>query len=245
MFSVLKVMEVLQLKCGVSVNKIVGGSSGEFIEVEHSTVTIKTDAEQEADSKPHLNGGVKGEHLSDQETKGSYKLRRKSASETPSEFSKAKVSIVKTKSVKRKFNQSDAENNELESESEQNSNGVIKNNCQDDSSKQVLEISQISGNSPPGKEDSKLADGVNGKEQRVEHSKDFQSDDEDECNDVVMVELDEEFVVEKINNEDASIGLPKSQAKTGADPDNTEIVATKKSAPSHRYHSQQLNLSCL
>ena len=29
-------MEVLQLKCGVSVNKIVGGDSGKLIAVEHS-----------------------------------------------------------------------------------------------------------------------------------------------------------------------------------------------------------------
>merc|ERR550517_1708286 len=74
---VIEVMEVLQLKCGVSVNKIVGGSSGEFIEVEHSTVTFKTDAEQQQELKHHVNG------LKDEELSGNYRLRRKSTTESP------------------------------------------------------------------------------------------------------------------------------------------------------------------
>merc|ERR1719192_3145356 len=87
---VIEVMEVLQLKCGVSVNKIVGGSSGEFIEVEHSTVTIKTDAEQQ-EVKHQVNG------LKDEEGSGNYRLRRKSTTDSSTVPSK----VLKTRPVKR------------------------------------------------------------------------------------------------------------------------------------------------
>ena len=87
-------MEVLQLKCGVSVNKIVGGDSGKMIEVEHSTVTIKTDKDEE----PHVNG-VKKEVEAVRSSK-----RRRSTNIEPQE---------PVRPVKRKKLNSDVENNSV------------------------------------------------------------------------------------------------------------------------------------
>ena len=54
-------MEVLQLKCGVSVNKMVysGGTEkgmDDWIEIEHSTMTIKTDHKEEITEAAPVNG---------------------------------------------------------------------------------------------------------------------------------------------------------------------------------------------
>jgi len=59
---VIQVMEVLQLKCGVSVNKMVysggteKGQDTDWIEIEHSTMTIKTDHKEETAEGFHVNG---------------------------------------------------------------------------------------------------------------------------------------------------------------------------------------------
>jgi len=58
---VIQVMEVLQLKCGVSVNKMVysGGTEkgkDDWIEIEHSTMTIKTDHKEEITEAAPVNG---------------------------------------------------------------------------------------------------------------------------------------------------------------------------------------------
>jgi len=58
---VIQVMEVLQLKCGVSVNKMVysGGTEkgqDDWIEIEHSTMTIKTDHKEENMENVDTNG---------------------------------------------------------------------------------------------------------------------------------------------------------------------------------------------
>ena len=221
----LKVMEVLQLKCGVSVNKIVGGSSGEFIEVEHSTVTIKTDTEE---LKDHMNG------LKDEEgPAGNYRLRRKSSTaEAPTPNGPPPPKMMKTKAVKRK-RQSD-----VETVTEQTVGGEkFDNNNLDNVQKKLpvtLEITPVSGNfksstsstsstssveSPPStdKQPSKSID-----ERQVE-------DEEDEGNDVVMVELDEEFVVEQLDKKSECDSCP-SQDEAGA----VEVFGEEKSHPAHR-----------
>ena len=65
------------MKCGVSVNKIVGGDSGKLIEVEHSTVTIKTDQ----DAEPQVDS-VKTE---DDSTSVRSSKRRRSSTNDPQE----------------------------------------------------------------------------------------------------------------------------------------------------------------
>ena len=207
-------MEVLQLKCGVSVNKIVGGSSGEFIEVEHSTVTIKTDTEE---VKHHVNG------LKDEEgPAGNYRLRRKSTTDPPTTNGPTPPKMMKTKAVKRK-RQSDVE--------------TVDSNNVDSVQKKLpvtLEITPVSSNTksstsstsstssvetPPSteKQPSKSID-----ESQVE-------DEEDEGNDVVMVELDEEFVVEQVDKKSECDSCP-SQDESGA----VEVFGEEKSNPVHR-----------
>merc|ERR1719232_2202360 len=218
---VIQVMEVLQLKCGVSVNKIVGQGSGEFIEVEHSTVTIKTDHENEQAAK--LNG-IKDENLSD-DAKGNYKLRRKSTSERS-----ASTNISKTKAVKRK-RQSDAdvENNSIE---DKPSSSVIDNNCQDQVKKAArLEITPVA-NIPKHPVVEETTDKkLDAAKEKVEEKKTAAvTDDEDEGNDVVMVELDEEFVVEQVDKPDDNSDSSASQDETGV----TEVIGETSTSSGHR-----------
>ena len=171
-------MEVLQLKCGVSVNKIVGQDSGELIEVEHSTVTIKTDL----DEKFRING----DH-NILETKG--RLRRRSGTELPCSIERVPV---KTKPVKRKRQSdvSDAENNDVQH--------VMNNGTEHNS----LDITTVSSTPAPVTDHHKDSNVLS--DTRQEH---VDSDDDDDVdNDVVMVELEEEFVVEKVGgcNKDSS-----------------------------------------
>ena len=206
-------MEVLQLKCGVSVNKIVGQSSGEFIEVEHSTVTIKTDHENDSEAK--LNG-VKDEILPEDAKGGNYKRRRKSTSE-----SSAAASNSKTKAVKRK-RQSDAdvENNSIE---DKPSSNVIDNNCQDQVKKTSrLEITPVANIPKPPVVQENL-DKKNASKEKLEENKTTApvTDDEDEGNDVVMVELDEEFVVEKVDKPDNNSDSGASHDEAGG---VTEVI---------------------
>ena len=218
MFSVLKVMEVLQLKCGVSVNKIVGGSSGEFIEVEHSTVTIKTDTEE---VKHHVNG------LKDEEgPAGNYRLRRKSTTDSPTTNGPTPPKMMKTKAVKRK-RQSDVE--------------TVDSNNVDSVQKKLpvtLEITPVSGNSKSSTSSTSSISSVESppcctdKQPSKSHDENQVEDEEDEGNDVVMVELDEEFVVEQVDKKSESDSCP-SHDECGA----VEVFGDEKSNPVHRYNN--------
>jgi len=218
---VIQVMEVLQLKCGVSVNKIVGQGSGEFIEVEHSTVTIKTEKDHDTNGN-----GVNDENLHDK-AKGIYKLRRKSGTD-PDPIKP----LEKTKSVKRK-RQSDAD--KIEEEIVTNGKPEKKKikSILDELPKSNLEIIPLSAenkslsvstpseSTPDNPEESKK---VTEKEKES-----HQTDDEEEVNDVVVVELDEEFVVEKV--EDSK--KVNSDAGTSQDETDNAVEVCHNSA-SHR-----------
>jgi len=205
---VIQVMEVLQLKCGVSVNKIVGGDSGKMIEVEHSTVTIKTDK----DAELHVNG-VKEE----EDTVRSAK-RRRSTNIEPQE---------PVRLVKRKKLNSDVENNSVEKKN------VSSNNCQPDKSSNLEILSvPIKKPQPNGSIDDKEVENLT--QPMVSHSEsksnNLLSEDEDEDgNDVVTVELDEEFAVEKIDKEGAITTSCQSQ-----DESNSVDVIGDKQTKSHR-----------
>ena len=217
MFSVLKVMEVLQLKCGVSVNKIVGGSSGEFIEVEHSTVTIKTDTEE---MKHHVNG------LKDEEgPAGNYRLRRKSTTDPPTTNGPTPPKMMKTKAVKRK-RQSDVE--------------TVDSNNVDSVQKKLpvtLEITPVPGSTKSSTSSTSSSSSTSSVESppstdqqpRKSIDENQVEDEEDEGNDVVMVELDEEFVVEQVDKKSESDSCP-SHDECGA----VEVFGDEKSNPVHR-----------
>jgi len=240
---VIQVMEVLQLKCGVSVNKIVGQGSGEFIEVEHSTVTIKTDKDVDT-----AGNGVKNENLHN-EAKGIYKLRRKSGND-PAPIKP----LDKTKSVKRK-RQSDADQIETEivnGEPENKNNGEPEKkkikSILDELPKSNLEIIPLSEknkavstenksvssdvlsiSSPVVEKESKEV--VKGKSKDDSVKEPHHSEDEEEVNDVVVVELDEEFVVEKV--EDSKI-VKNSDGGTSQDETDNAVEVCHHDAASHR-----------
>ena len=217
-------MEVLQLKCGVSVNKIVGGSSGEFIEVEHSTVTIKTDAE---DAKHHMNG-LNGE----EGPAGNYRLRRKSTTDPPT-LNGAHPKMMKTKAVKRK-RQSDVE---TATEQIVGDDELLHNNNVDKVQKKLpvtLEITPVSGNNKSSTSSTSSTSSVESppsadKQPRKSIDENQVEDEEDEGNDVVMVELDEEFVVEQLDKKSECDGC-LSQDESGA----VEVFGEEQSNPVHR-----------
>ena len=200
------------MKCGVSVNKIVGGDSGKLIEVEHSTVTIKTDAEQK-DVKHLVNG------LKDEEAAGSYRLRRKSTTDPPPK-------ILKTKAVKRK-RQSGAE-----TETDDRPDNNNKENSVSKKLPVTLEITPCSKSSTSSTSSVESHQSSEKPPVKAVNENHF-DDEEDEDNDVVMVELDEEFVVEKVDSKAECHGCSDSspsQEEGGA----VEVCGEEKSKPVHR-----------
>ena len=211
-------MEVLQLKCGVSVNKIVGGDSGKMIEVEHSTVTIKTDKDAEPE---HVVNGVKKEE--DSHGVRSSK-RRRSSNHEPQEPARP---------VKRKRQHSDHENNSVV----EKENNVIPNNCQPEKSSnlEILTV-PIKKPQPNGLIEDKTVEIPTPTEEAssIENkSINHHSEDEDDeaGNDVVMVELDEEFVVEKIDQEGANSNSCQSQDESSS----VDVIGAGKQQKPHRF----------
>lgn len=214
---VIQVMEVLQLKCGVSVNKIVGGDSGKMIEIEHSTVTIKTDKDVESENV----NGIKKE--ADAGLRSSK--RRRSSNHEPQEPVR--------QPAKRKRQHSDVENNSVV----EKENNVIPNNICQPEKVSSLEILTVPIKKPQlnGIVDDKNVENPTQPEETspIENKKSsYHSDDEDDeaGNDVVMVELDEEFVVEKINKE----GANSSNSCQSQDESNSVDVIGPKQPKPHR-----------
>ena len=167
-------MEVLQLKCGVSVNKMVKASeesqdpAKQWIEIEHSTMHIK-----EYDSDHDL-------HKSEDE---------------------ADEQVIK--------NKTDEEKGKKES--------CASPNKETDSEKKQPEESK-SG---------EISSNQNSHKERRPSSREGDYDSEED-NDVVMVELDEDFVVERVNDGGGS-EVVSSQEITSA----AEVVG-EQAAPTHR-----------
>ena len=180
-----------------------------MIEVEHSTVTIKTDK----DALPHVNG-VKEE----EDTVRSSK-RRRSTNIEPQE---------PVGSVKRKKPNSDVENNSVEK------NKVIPNNCQPDKSSNLeilsLPIKKPQPNGIIDDKDVEISTQPKVSHNKIKSNRILSEDEDDDGNDVVTVELDEEFAVEKIDKEGAITTSCQSQ-----DESNSVDVIGDKQTKSHRY----------
>lgn len=227
---VIQVMEVLQLKCGVSVNKIVGGSSGEFIEVEHSTVTIKTDAEQQ-EVKHQVNG------LKDEEGSGNYRLRRKSTTDSSTVPSK----VLKTRPVKRRRQSGldTTKEREVEKEGQKEVEKESDNNNRESLTKKLpvtLEITPVLGGNKSSASSTSSVESPPSPDKPVAKTvEENVDDDEDEGNDVVMVELDEEFVVEKVESKTDTADTSPSQDEATA----VEVNGEEGSGPAHRWGVDQ------
>ena len=166
-------MEVLQLKCGVSVNKMVKASeesqdpAKQWIEIEHSTMHIK-----EYDSDHDL-------HKSEDE---------------------AEEQVAKNKTDEEKGNKESLISTIKEADSQQKQPEEPKSG-------------EVSSNQESHKE----------RRPSIEEGDDDSEDD----NDVVMVELDEDFVVERVNGGGSEV--VNSQEVSAAE------VVGEQSAPTHRY----------
>ena len=166
-------MEVLQLKCGVSVNKMVKASeesqdpAKQWIEIEHSTMHIK-----EYDSDHDL-------HKSEDE---------------------AEEQVTKDKTDEEGKKESCASPiKEADSEKEQ----------------------------PEEAKSGEISSNHNSHKERRPSSREGDYDSEDD-NDVVMVELDEDFVVERVNGGGGSEVVSSQEVATAAE------VVGEQSAPTHR-----------
>jgi len=237
---VIQVMEVLQLKCGVSVNKMVysGGTEkgqDDWIEIEHSTMTIKTDHKEESAEAVHVNGhggpcvngvnGVNGEgpvKINDitcvkttnkrKNSTGKVKSRRKKKHKVILEHpDESKINMIvdhlRINPVSEALNKSlsvkDAPLKLLE---------VVE--------KPIVDVVKDTVIAVKNKSDaSQMTDTVKNS---------FIDEFSDGENDVVMVELDEEFVVEELSGSGGE-----------ADHGNQDVgaqaqVVGEQAAPSHR-----------
>jgi len=234
---VIQVMEVLQLKCGVSVNKMVysGGTEkgqDDWIEIEHSTMTIKTDNKEEITEAAPVNGHNIA-HVIDDGLDTIKDIRCVNAT------SKRKSSTGKSKSRRKKKHKVVLERPD-ESKVEMIVDHLRINPGAESLNKSVgvkdvpvklLEVVDVSGidvvkDVAVTVEQKKKASSCETIETLKASLVDEFSDDE---NDVVMVELDEEFVVEQLSGNGGETEHGNSQD----DEAQTEVIG-EQAPPSHR-----------
>jgi len=234
---VIQVMEVLQLKCGVSVNKMVysGGTEkgqDDWIEIEHSTMTIKTDHKEEITEAAPVNG----HNIAPVNDDGLASIK-----DIPcvNATSKRKTSTTKSKSKRKKKHKVVLERPD-ESKVEmmvdhlrinQGAESVNKSLGVKDVPLKLLEVVDVSSSdvvkdAAVTVEEKKKAASCDIIETVKASLVDEFSDDE---NDVVMVELDEEFVVEQLSGSGGDAEHGNSQD----DEAQAEVIG-EQAPPSHR-----------
>jgi len=234
---VIQVMEVLQLKCGVSVNKMVysGGTEkgqDDWIEIEHSTMTIKTDHKEENmeedDSIGHNGSAVNGDCsvVNDIIGASAVNKRKNSTAKIKSNRKKKKKVFLQHPDENKISLMVDHERMRKESED------LIKLGTRESVVNTTETLSKPMESVE--KQGVEVEKDIVINEQKImeitESSKTSLADEfsEDE-NDVVMVELDEEFVVEQL-----------SGSGTEADHGNNHDVVCQaevigeQAAPNHR-----------
>jgi len=236
---VIQVMEVLQLKCGVSVNKMVysGGTEkgqDDWIEIEHSTMTIKTDhkeenIEEEDVSNGHHDSTVNGDcsDVNDITGASAVNKRKNSTAKIKSKRKKKKKVFLQHPDESKIGVMVDHERISKESED------LIKLSTRES----VVNINEIMVSKPMeivekhGVEVEK--DVVSSEHKNIEITEtlitppiDEFSEDE---NDVVMVELDEEFVVEQLSGSGTEADHGNNHDAAG----QAEVIG-EQAAPNHR-----------
>jgi len=236
---VIQVMEVLQLKCGVSVNKMVysGGTEkgqDDWIEIEHSTMTIKTDhkeenMEEEDVSNGHHDSTVNGDcsDVNDITGASAVNKRKNSTAKIKSKRKKKKKVFLQHPDESKIGVMFDHERISKESED------LIKLSTRES----VVNINEIMVSKPMeivekhGVEVEK--DVVSSEHKNIEITEtlitppiDEFSEDE---NDVVMVELDEEFVVEQLSGSGTEADHGNNHDVAG----QAEVIG-EQAAPNHR-----------
>ena len=199
-------MEVLQLKCGVSVNKMVFSGEVEkgqnhWIEIEHSTVTIKTD-QCNTEEKHH------DDITTDQKSKNP-----KIEAPTKEQFIKDFIPISSKKKVVIRV----VDDSLIDDINDHKNIEILSNSCIDDETKNIKQNDKL------------FVDLTSDKQTFTSSLKSPINVDSDQENDVVMVELDEEFVVEKLS--ETTVDLDSIQTKENL---NQTVVIGHPTAPSHR-----------
>jgi len=235
---VIQVMEVLQLKCGVSVNKMVysGGTEkgqDDWIEIEHSTMTIKTDHKEEnmenVDTNGHNSSTGNGDCPDMNDMIGASAVNRR------------KTSIGKPKSKRQKKHKVfiehpdetkigvmvDHERIIMESE-EIIKSSTIESAVNTNELTVCKPIESVEKHTVEVKKDLTRSEHKN--TELTETLKTCVVDEfsEDE-NDVVMVELDEEFVVEQISGSGTETDHGINHDIAG----QAEVIG-EQAAPNHR-----------
>jgi len=153
---------------------------------------------------------------------GNYRLRRKSTTESSAPPSSR---ISKTKSVKRR-RQSGLDTAREDKPDNNNRESLTKK------PPVTLEITPVLGNTKSSASSTSSVESPRSPDKPVAKAvEENVDDDEDEGNDVVMVELDEEFVVEKVESKsDCCTDTSPSQEEASA----VEVNGEESSAPVHR-----------
>jgi len=237
---VIQVMEVLQLKCGVSVNKMVysggtekGQGGDDWIEIEQGTMTIKTD--HEATSDALANGHVSNTSNSESNVAADPAKCNKGTNKRKSSTEQAKSSEKIRSKKKRKVLLEHLDDSKVElvvdhariDPGAQSANKT--NNKEAPPSKQTpVEQTQPFEETLFPVEHETIVDAPNEKIIPLKSTVLHEDNSEDE-NDVVMVELDEEFVVEQLCASGGETEPGKHPEETG----EAEVIG-EQSAPSHR-----------
>jgi len=241
---VIQVMEVLQLKCGVSVNKMVynegtekGVGGDNWIEIEHSTMTIKTDRKTEPDADTaHINGvdttaviGVKSDNiecLSDSQIniiRGINSIDQvKSTGKTKSKRRKKQKVILEI------LDESKVEQIADLVKIDPGSSPLNRFMTDTAFPVKVLEVVEQTRDAIKSIEKENFVNESVAKVIPVKASA-VDEDVSDDNTDVVMVELDEEFVVEELSVSGGEADLGHGNDKVA----QAEVVG-EQSAPSHR-----------
>jgi len=235
---VIQVMEVLQLKCGVSVNKMVysGGTEkgqDDWIEIEHSTMTIKTDHKEEnmenVDTNGHNSSTGNGDCPDMNDMIGaSAVIRRKASIGKPKSKRQKKHKVFIEHPDETKIGvMVDHERIIMESE-EIIKSSTIESAVKTNELTVCKPIESVEKHTVEVKKDLIRSEHKN--TELTETLKTCVVDEfsEDE-NDVVMVELDEEFVVEQISGSGTETDHGINHDIAG----QAEVIG-EQAAPNHR-----------
>lgn len=234
---VIQVMEVLQLKCGVSVNKMVysGGTEkgkDDWIEIEHSTMTIKTDHKEEITEAAPVNGHnidpVNDDGLTTIKDIPCVNATNKKKNSTGKSKSKRKK---KHKVVLERPDETKVEMIVDHVRINPGAESLNKSLGVKDVPLKLLEVVDVSSinvvkDAAVTVEEKKKSPSPD----KIETVKASLIDEfSDDDNDVVMVELDEEFVVEQLSGS----GGEADHGNSHEDEAQTEVIG-EQAPPSHR-----------
>jgi len=240
---VIQVMEVLQLKCGVSVNKMVysggtekGQGGDDWIEIEHSTMTIKTDSKEERDEAGHENGHADTTVKTDSDSKQGNNVSNKRKISTDQVKSTGKNRSKRKKQHKVVLERIDESKVEMIVDHVRIDPGAKPVDKAETEKVVPLKLTEVVEQVKVDVDDSDKAPveketPIHALTENINPVKDstVAEENSDDDNDVVMVELDEEFVVEQLSGSGGEADLGHNTDEAG----QAEVIG-EQASPSHR-----------